>query len=194
MPTSSRARRRTWSKASARSARKPRRVASRSTKRSRASKARRKPNTVIAGHSALKSRVNALKTRQSIHFRKDVFAKEMDARVNGVPADVVGGAPVPRMTRWTNESKKRRSRECHAGILGCHRPALARRGGSAVEHPRGAAGDFANPGGSAPVRHGSRRPLRAADGPVRARGAAWFALHRAPGRYADAGHRLPHRG
>src|SRR5262249_35277952 len=41
MPTSSPARRRTWSKASARSAKKPTRAASRSTKRSRASRARR---------------------------------------------------------------------------------------------------------------------------------------------------------
>src|SRR5215470_15413347 len=41
MPTSSRARRRMWSKASARSARRRRRAGSKSTKRSRASKARR---------------------------------------------------------------------------------------------------------------------------------------------------------
>src|SRR5262245_41409033 len=41
MPTSSPAHRRTWSKASVRSAKKPRRAASRSTKRSRASRAQR---------------------------------------------------------------------------------------------------------------------------------------------------------
>src|SRR6516165_7454089 len=66
--------------------------------------------------------------------------------------------------------ERRRSRECHAGILGCHRLALARRGGSAAEHLGGAADDFVDSGGSAPVRHGSRHPLRSADGPVRDRG------------------------
>jgi hypothetical protein len=37
--------------------------------------------TVIAGHSALKTRVNALMTRQSITLRKKLLAKKMDARV-----------------------------------------------------------------------------------------------------------------
>jgi hypothetical protein len=34
-------------------------------------------------------------TRQSINLRKDFLARKMDARVNGVPADPVGGVTRP---------------------------------------------------------------------------------------------------
>jgi hypothetical protein len=48
------------------------------------------PAPVIAGHSASKTRINALMT-QAIHR----FRKKIDARDNGVPADFVGGVPRP---------------------------------------------------------------------------------------------------
>jgi len=45
---------------------------------------------VIAGHSALKTRVNALTTRQSIFFA-EILAKMMDHPKSGKPADDAGG-------------------------------------------------------------------------------------------------------
>jgi hypothetical protein len=46
--------------------------------------------SVIAGHSASKTRVNALMARQSI-----LFARRWIPETTGVPADFVGGVPRP---------------------------------------------------------------------------------------------------
>src|SRR5262245_11742891 len=92
MLTSSRARRRMWSKASARSAKKPRRAASRSTKRSRASRARRRKKsslrgltpqvgfTRLAAHNGTQLG-QARVAVQSIQLCKKSLTKKMDARV-----------------------------------------------------------------------------------------------------------------
>ena len=63
---------------------------------------------VIAGHSASKTRVNALTTRQSIHLRKDSFAKKMDARVKPAHDPVTHAAaadlPIAAFTRGMTSS------------------------------------------------------------------------------------------
>src|SRR5262249_6008833 len=52
------------------------------------------PPTVIAGHSASRTRVNALMTPASHPLGLKYFLL-MDAGVNGVPADFIGGVPRP---------------------------------------------------------------------------------------------------
>src|SRR5262245_21950001 len=125
MPTSSRARRRMWSKASARSAKRPRRAGSRSTKRSRASRVRRERKksslpglTPQVGFTRLAAHKDtqlgqARVAVQSIQLCKNSLTKEMDARVISAFTRVFD-ALLPAH----DPLKERRSRECHAGVLG----------------------------------------------------------------------------
>ncbi len=141
MPTSSPARRRRWSKASARSAKRPRRAAPRSSKRWSGSKARREETSSLPGIAA---RVKSAFTR--------VFRRAMPAH----------------RARWTEREQRTpqpgaamREFWVAAGLLWLAGVA------SAADHSGGAAGHFAHSGRSAPVRHRGRHPLRPADRPVR---------------------------
>jgi hypothetical protein len=58
---------------------------------------------VIAGHSALKTRVNALMPRQSILFAKKFSRRRWTRGSTGSPPTMSAGCPVPRVTKELRE-------------------------------------------------------------------------------------------
>src|SRR5262249_8134026 len=68
---------------------------------------------VIAGHSASEDARRRAYDPATHLLRNKLIAKQMDPRVNGVPADNVGGVPRPAGDEWPAQHSLR----CYPGML-----------------------------------------------------------------------------